>query len=135
MDAINVVTSTDTVWRGHHHQGHPAHQTTIIHKADVCHTLDTWHINVMIEEVGADPTLGCTRETEVQVAQDTPAQTDMPVETETQVEDTRLTTTEPRAVRPTEINRATTDHRLHTPGTTLGADCPHTTTKNHIDIA
>ena len=64
----------------------------------------------MIEEVGADPTLGCTRETEVQVAQDTPAQTDTPVETEAQVKDTRLTTTEPRAVHPTDSDQATTDH-------------------------
>ena len=86
-------------------------------------------------EGGADPALGYTRETEVQVAQDTPAQTDTPAETETQVEDTRLTATEPRAVRPTDSNRATTDHRPHTPGTILGVDRPHTTTKNHIDVA
>ena len=135
MDATNVVTSTDTVGRGYHHQGHPAHQTTIIHEADVRHALDTRHIDVMIEEVRADPTLGCTRETEVQVAQDTPAQTDTPVETETQVEDTCLTTTEPRTVRSTDSDRATTDHQLRTPGTTLGVDRPHATTKNHIDVA
>ena len=91
-----------TVGRGYHHQGHPAHQTTIIHEADVCHTLDSQHIDVMIEEVGADPMLGCTRETEVQVVQDTPAQTDTTAETETQVKDTRLTATEPRAVCPTD---------------------------------
>ena len=83
MDATNVVTSTDTVGRGYHHQGHPAHQTTITHEADVRHALDTWHIDVTIEEVRADPTLGCTRETEVQVAQDTPAQIDTPAGTET----------------------------------------------------
>ena len=102
MDATNVVTSTDTVGRGYHHQGHPAHQTTITHKADIHRTLDTQQIDGMIEEVGADPMLGYTRETEVQVAQDTPAQTDMPAETETQVEDTRLTTTGPRAIHPTD---------------------------------
>ena len=102
MDATNVVTSTDTVGRGYHHQGHPAHQTTIIHEADARHALDSQHIDVMTEEVGADLALGCTRETEVQVAQDIPAQTDMPAETETQVEDTHLTATEPRAVRPTD---------------------------------
>ena len=73
----------------------------------------------MTEEAEADPTLGCTRETEVQVAQDTPAQTDMPAETETQVRDTHLTTTEPRAIDPTDSDRAITDHRLRTPGTTL----------------
>ena len=134
MDATNVVTSTDTVGRGYHHQGHPAHQTTIIHEADVHHALDTQHIDVMIEEVRTDPMLGCTRETEVQVAQDTPVQIDMPAGTETQDGDTRLTTTEPRAVRPTDSDRAITDHRLHTPGTTLGVDRPHETMKNHIDV-
>ena len=134
MDATNMVTSTDTVGRGYHCQGHPAHQTTITHEADIHRALDAQQIDVMIEEVGADPTLGYTRETEVQVAQDTPAQTDMPAETETQVEDTRLTATEPRAVRPTDSDQATTDHQPHTPGTILGVDRPHATTKNHIDI-
>ena len=83
MDATNVVTSTDTVGRGYNRQGHPAHQTTITHEADVHCALDTQQIDVMIEEVRADPMLGYTRETEVQVTQDTPAQTDMPAETET----------------------------------------------------
>ena len=82
MDATNVVTSTDTVGRGYHRQGHPAHQTTITQEADVHHALDTQQIDVMIE-VGADPMLGYTRETEVQVAQDTPAQTDMPADRNT----------------------------------------------------
>ena len=130
-----MVTSTDTVGRGYHNQGHPAHQTTITPEADVHHALDTQQIDVMTEEVRADPALGYTRETEVQVTQDTPAQTDMPAETETQVEDKRLTATEPRAVRPTDSDRAITDHRPHTPGTILGVDHPHTTTKNHIDVA
>ena len=102
--------------------------------ADDHRALDT-RVDVMTEEAGADPTLGYTRETEVQVAQDTPAQTDMPAGTETQDGDTCLTTTEPRAVHPTDSDRAITDHRLCTPGTTLGVDHPHTTTKNHIDVA
>ena len=89
----------------------------------------------MTEEVRADPALGRTSETEVQVAQDIPAQTDTPAETETQVEDTHLTATEPRAVCPTDSDRAITDHRPHTPGTILGVDHPHATTKNHIDVA
>ena len=59
---------------------------------------------------------------------------DMPAGTETQDGDSRLTSTEPRAIHPTDSNRAITDHRLHTPGTTLGVDCPHTTMKNHIDV-
>ena len=89
----------------------------------------------MTEEVGADPTLGCTRETEAQVTQDTPAQTDTLAEIGTQVEDTHLTTTEPRAVRLTDRDRVITDHLHCTPGTILGVDLPHTTTKNHIDVA
>ena len=55
--------------------------------------LDTPQVNVMTEEAEADPTLGYTRETEVQVAHDTQAQTDMPAGTETQDGDTHLTTT------------------------------------------
>ena len=110
MDATNVVTSTDTVGRGYHHQGHPAHRTTITHEADVHHALDTPHVDMMTEEVGADPMLGYTRETEVQVVRDTPAQIDMPAGTETQGRDTRLTATEPRAVHPTDSDQAITDH-------------------------
>ena len=134
MDATNVVTSTDTVGRGYHHQGHPAHQTTIIHEADIRHALSTWHTDVMTEEVGADPMLGCTRETEAQVDQDTPAQTDTLAEIGTQVKDTHLTATEPRAVRLTDRDRVITDHLHHTPGTILGVGLPHATAKNHIDV-
>ena len=79
--------------------------------------------------------LGYTRETEVQVAQDTPAQTDTPAGTETQDGDTRLTATEPRAVHPTDSDRAITDHRLHTPGITLEVDHPHATMINSIDVS
>ena len=97
--------------------------------------LNTPQVDVMTEEARADPMLGYTRETEVQVAQDTPEQTDTPAETETQIGNTHLTTTEPRAIHPTDSDQAITDHRLRTPGTTLGVDHPHTTTKNHIDVA
>ena len=93
--------------------------------ADDHRTLNTPRVDVMTEEARADPMLGYTKETEVQVAQDTPAQTDMPAGTETQDGDTCLTATEPRAVHPTDSNRAITDHRLCTPGTTLGLDRPH----------
>ena len=89
----------------------------------------------MTREAGADQMLGYTRETEVQVTQDTPARTDTPAGTETQDRDTCLTTTGPRAVHPTDSNQATTDHRLHTPGITLGVDHPHTAMINHIDVA
>ena len=83
MDATNVVTSTDTVRIGYHRQGHPAHQRTITPVADDHRALDTRQFNMMTEEAKADPTLGYTRETEVQVAPDTPAQADMPAGTET----------------------------------------------------
>ena len=102
MDATNEVTSTDTVGIGYHHQGHPAHPRTITPVADDHCALNTPRVNVMTEEAEADPTLGYTRETEVQVTQDTPAQTDMPAGTETQDGDTRLTATESRAVHPTD---------------------------------
>ena len=105
MDATNVVTSTDTVGIGYHHQGHPAHWTTNTHEADIHHALDTLQVDVMTEEAEADPTLGYTRETEVQVAQDTPAQIDTPAGTETQDRDTCLTATEPRAVHPMDSDR------------------------------
>ena len=110
MDATNVVTSTDTVGIGYHHQGHAAHQRTITHTADNHRTLDTPQVDMMIGEAEADPMLGYTRETEVQVIQDTPAQTDTPAGTETQDGDTCLTTTGPRAVHPTDSNQAITDH-------------------------
>ena len=81
----------------------------------------------MTGEAAADPMLGYTQETEVQVNQDTPAQTGMPAETETQDEDTCQTATEPRANHPTDNDQAITDHQLCTPGITLGVDHPHAT--------
>ena len=96
---------------------------------------NTPQVDVMTGEARADQMLGYTRETEVQVTQDTPALTDTPAGTETQDGDTRLTTTGPRAIRRTDSDRAITDHRLRTPGITLGADHPHTATINHIDVA
>ena len=135
MDATNVVTSTDTVGTGYHCLGHQAHPRTITPVAEDHRTLNTPRVDVMTEEARADPTLGYTRETEVQVAQDTQAQTDMPAGTETQDGDTCLTATEPKAVHPTDSDQAITDHRLHTQGTTLGVDHPHVATKNHIDVA
>ena len=135
MDATNVVTSTDTVGIGYHHQGHPAHLRSITTTGDDDHTPDTPQVNVMTGEAGADPMLGYTRETEVQVAQDTPAQTDTPAGTETQDRDTHLTATEPRAIHPTDSDQAITDHLLCTPGITLGVGHPHATTINSIDVA
>ena len=81
------------------------------------------------------PMLGYTRETGVQVTQDTPAQTDTPAGTETQDRDTHWTATEPRADHPTDSGQTTIDHRLHMPGITLGIDHAHATMISHIDIA
>ena len=89
----------------------------------------------MTEEARADPMLGYTRETEVQVAQDTPAQTGTPTGTETQDGDTHQTTTEPRADHPTDSSQAKIDHQLRMPGIILGVDHPHATMISHIDIA
>ena len=128
-----MVTSTDTVGIGYHRQGHPVHPRTITTMGDNHHAPNTPQIDVMTGEAGADP--GYTRETGVQVTQDTPAQTGTPAGTETQDGDTCLTATEPRAVHPTDSDRAITDHQLCTPGITLGVDHPHATTINHIDVA
>ena len=134
MDATNVVTSRDTAGIGYHHQGQPAHPRTITTIGDDHHTPSTQQVDVMTGEAGADAMLGYTRETEVQVTQDTPAQTGTPAGTETQDGDTHQTATKPRADHPTDSGQATIDHQLHMPGITLGVDHPHATTISHIDI-
>ena len=83
MDATNVVTSTDTVGIGYHCQEQLVHPKSIITMEDDHHTLDTLEIDVRTGETAADPMLGCTQETKVQVTQDTPAQTDTPAGTGT----------------------------------------------------
>ena len=131
MDATNVVISTGTVGIGYHRQEQPARPITITTTEDDHHTL----CDVMTEEAGADPMLGNTRETEVQVTQDTPAQIGTPAGTETQDGDTHQTTTEPRADHPTDSSQAAIDHQLHMPGIILGVDHPHATMISHIDVA
>ena len=74
------------------------------------HALDTPEINVMTGEAAADPMLGCTQETEVQVAQDTPAQTDTPAGTGTQDKGTCQTATELKANHPTDSGQVAIDH-------------------------
>ena len=134
MDATNVVTSTDTVGIGYHRQEQLAHLRTITTMGDDHHALNTLQINVMTGEATVNPMLGYTRETEVQVTQDTPAQTGTPAGTETQDGDTHRTTTKPRANHPTDSGQATIDHRLHMPGIILGVDHPHTTMTSCIDV-
>ena len=70
-----MVTSTDTVGIGYHHQEQLVHPKAIITTEDDHHTLDTPYIVVMTGEAAADLMLGRTQETEAQVTQDTPAQT------------------------------------------------------------
>ena len=110
MDAINMVTSRDTVGIGYHCQGHPAHQRAITTMGDDHCTPNTLQVDMMTGEAGADPMLGYSRETEVQAAQATPAQTDTPAGTETQDGNTCLTATEPRAIHPTASDQAIADH-------------------------
>ena len=129
-----MVTSTDTVGIGYHCQEQPAHLRTITTTGDDHHNLGTSQVDVMTGEATADPMLGYTRETEVQVTQDTPAQTGTPAGTETQDGDTHQTTTEPRANHPTDSGQATIDHQLHMPDITLGVDHPHATMTSHIDV-
>ena len=81
----------------------------------------------MTGEAAADLMLGCTQETEAQVTQDTPAQTDTPAGTKTQDEGTCQTATELKANHPT-------DHQLHTLGIILEVDHPHTAMRSRIDI-
>ena len=89
----------------------------------------------MTGEAAADPMLGYTQETKVQVAQDTPAQTGTPAGTETQGGDTHQTATEPKADHPTDSSQVTIDHQLCTPGIILGVDHPHATMASRIDVA
>ena len=99
------------------------------------HTLGTPQVNVMTGEAAVDPMLGYTRETKVQVTQDTPAQTGTPAGTETRDGDTHRTVTEPRVSHPTDSSQSTIDHRLRMPGIILGVDHPHITMTSHIDVA
>ena len=89
----------------------------------------------MTGEAAADPVLGYTQETEAQVTQDTPAQTDTPAGTEIQAGDTHWTTTEPKADHPTDSGQVTIDHQLCMPGIILGVDHPHATMTSRVDVA
>ena len=98
------------------------------------HALDTPEIDMMTGEAAADPMLGCTQETEAQVTQDTPAQTDTPAGTGTQDEGTCLTTTELKANHPTDSSQVAIDHQLPTLGIILEADHPHAAMRSCIDV-
>ena len=108
MDATNVTTFTDIVRIGYHRQEQLAHPKAIITMEDDHHTLDTPEIDVMTGEATADLMLGLIQETEVQAAQDTPAQTDTPAGTETLDKGTCQTKT--KANHPTDSNQVAIDH-------------------------
>ena len=88
----------------------------------------------MTGEAAADLMLGYTRETEAQVAQDTPAQTGTPAGTETQDEGTCQTANELKADHPTDSGQVTIDHRLPMPGIILGVDHLHATMTSCTDV-
>ena len=79
----------------------------------------------MTEEAVADLILGLIQETEVQAAQDTPVQTDMPAGTETLDEGTHPTATELKADHLTGSTQVAIDHRPPTLGIVPEADPPH----------
>ena len=85
-------------------------------------------------EAAADLMLGCTQETEVQAAQDTPVQTDTTAGTETLDEDTHWTATKLKADHPTDSSQVAIDHRLPMLGIILEADHPHAAMRNCLDI-
>ena len=87
----------------------------------------------MTEEAVADLILGLIQETEVQVAQDTPAQTDTPAGTEMLDEGTHPTTTVLKADLPTGRAQVAIDHQLPTLGIVLEADHPHAAMRCHPD--
>ena len=97
------------------------------------HTPNTLAIDMMTEEAVADLILGLTQETEVQAAQDTPAQTDTPAGTETLDKGTCQTTTKLKADHLTGSDQVELDHRPPTLGIVLEADHPHTAMRCHPD--
>ena len=87
----------------------------------------------MTGEAAADLMLGRIEETEVQAAQDTPAQTDTQVGTETLDEGTHWTATELKANHPTGSDHVAIDHQLPMLGIVLEADHPHAAMRSHLD--
>ena len=84
-------------------------------------------------EVAAGQTLDLTPGTEAQVAQDTTALINTPVETDTPCKDTHQITTECRADHHIDIVQAATGHQTPTPETILEAGHHHSVLKLHQD--
>ena len=100
---------------------------------DDYHAPDTPETNIMTEEAAADLMLGLIQETEVQAAQDTPAQTDTPAGTETLDEGTCRTATKFKADHLTGSNQVAIDHQPPMLGIVLEADHPCTAMRCHPD--
>ena len=103
-----MVTSTDIVGIGYHLQER-VHPKAVITTEGDHRTPDTLEINMMTGEAAAGQMLGLIQETEVQTAQETPAQTDTPAGTETLDEGTRWIATKLKADHPTGSDQVAID--------------------------
>ena len=128
-----MATFTDIVGIEYHLQEQLVHPKAVITTEDDHHAPNTPEIDMMTEEATADLILGLIQETEVQAAQDTPAQTDTPAGTETLDEGTHRTATELKADHLTGSDQVAIDHRLPTLGIILEADHPHAAMRCHLD--
>ena len=128
-----MATFTDIVGIEYHLQEQLVHPKAIITTENDYHTPDTPEINVMTEEAVADPILGLIQETEVQAAQDIPAQTDMPAGTETLDRGTHLTAAKLKADNFTGSAQVAVDHQLPTLEIVLETDPPHTVVRLRPD--
>ena len=127
-----MATSTGIVEIGYHLQEQLVNPKAGITMGNDNHTPNTLAIDVMTEAV-ADLILGLTQETEVQAAQDTPAQTDTPAGTETQHKGTNPTATELKVDHLTGSAQVAIDHRLPTLERVLEADHLHAAMRRHPD--
>ena len=109
-DATSMATSTGIIGIGYHLQEQLVNPKAGITTGNENHAPNTLAIDVMTEEAIADLILGLTQETEVQAAQDIPAQTDTPAGTETLDEGTHQTTTKLKADHLTGSDQVAIDH-------------------------
>ena len=126
-------TFTDIVGTGYHLQEQLVHLKTTTTAEDNRHTPDTLVTDTVTEEAVSGLMLGHTQEIGAQAAQDTPAQTDTPVGTETQDEGTCRSTTKLKASHPTGSDQAAVDHRPPTPEIILEADHHHAAMRSCLD--
>ena len=129
-----MATFTGIVGIEYHLQEQLVHLKAGITAGNDNHTPNTLAIDVMTEGAIADLILGLTQETEVQAAQDTPAQTDTPAWTETLDEGTHLTATKLKADHLTGSTQVAIDHQLPALGIVLEADHPHAAMRHHPDV-